>query len=287
MKKKTLLIAAAIALALPAPVMANGNAERIAELESQIAELQTELESLKAAEAPVNDGANVTDMEPIDIVFVDGNTILDGEDGTHDNYMTIRKAILSFRFDELAEKISEYSEAHPEDETATACLDLLNKYCGISGLIGKTDSFSGDYSIYYKGHEEISEDCNIVPYIRDQSDCRLALGFMADDWLFAEDAILKRNSEGVNDGIWLKRDMDSYKNDVLDGGLVYECIDESLYDPDIEYMASLSPDEEMALRFENRNNETLDHKVSKEDILAMQNIGKFSRLLQSIVDLRH
>lgn len=61
MNKKTLLIAAAIALAMPAPVMANGNAERIAELESQIAELQTELESLKAAETSAADPAGTAE----------------------------------------------------------------------------------------------------------------------------------------------------------------------------------------------------------------------------------
>lgn len=64
MNKKTLLIAAAIALAMPAPVMANGNAERIAELESQIAELQEELESLKAAETSADDETN-SDSWPI------------------------------------------------------------------------------------------------------------------------------------------------------------------------------------------------------------------------------
>ena len=214
------------------------------------------------------------------IVFDDVPSFFDSDQ----NYRIIVENINSFRVEELKTSIKNYASTHQNDIVLlNAILDSLNKYGDFENLVCEIDSFSGETNIFYDGYAGIDTEHYIYPHFSNGK-YLLRLGFVRDDWIFAEKIILKRVSESMESALQFNGDSFDFERDVLSNGMVLECKEESLYHTRIEsYLDNL--DEKMAIRFEAENGEALDYILTDMDKSALRNIAKYSKLMMNLSDI--
>ena len=202
------------------------------------------------------------------------------------NYHTITSNIGDFKIEELKTAIGNYATTHQDDAVIlNEILYALNEYGDFDNLVLEVDSFDGEKTIFYDGYTGIDSEHYVYPY-SSGSDYKLRLGFVKDGWLFAEDMMLKRYSDSVNDGIWFSGDSFEFERETLGNGLIMEYKEERLYDSDVDYLAS-DMSEEMIVRFEAENGEKIDYTLTDTDKSALQNVAKFVKLKNMISDIKY
>lgn len=262
----------------------------IEETETVIYEKESEQSEIENAETDSNSMIDASEnsqerlFDPsieTDIVFEDVSPFFDSKQ----NYNVILNNINDGRIKELKTAIGNYEITHQDDKVLLeAILSCLNEYGDFDNLVCETDSFSGEKNIYFVGYTEIDANHYIYPH-SSGIDYNLRLGFVRDAWLFAEDMILKRESESINDGIWFTGKSYDFERDVIGGGMIREYKEETLYDRDINYLLD-DMSEEMVIRFEADNGEKIDYTLTDQDKSALQNVAKYVKLRNCISDIR-
>ena len=234
----------------------------------------------------VQDESEVSMDSPFDsdvessIIFEEASPFFSSDE----NYQIIRDSIDSFKIKELKAALSSYSATHPDDSNIlNAIISALNQYGDLDNLVCDIDSFTGHKNIYYNGYTGIDSEHYVYPHSSGPN-YLLRLGFVRDSWLFAEDMILKRASEYVNDGIWFTGDSFDFERDTIDGGMIMEYKEEDLYDDDIDYLLR-DMTEEMVVRFEADNEEKIDYTLTDEDKRALQTVAKYVKLRDLLYDI--
>lgn len=220
-----------------------------------------------------------TDVET-DIVFEDLSTFFE----TNQNYEIIIENINNFKIEELKTAIGNYLVTHQNDATLlNAILDSLNKYGDFENLICETDSFSGETNIIFEDYTGIDSEHYIYPHYS-EGEYLLRLGFVKDDWLFAERIILKRDSESMEGALYFEGASYEFERDTIDGGMIREYKEESLYHTRVDKFLE-NMDENIVIRFEAENGEILDYSLTENDKKALQNIAKYSKLVSTLSDI--
>lgn len=233
-------------------------------------------------------GAEAGEVDPVapeeiietDIVFEEISPFFESKQ----NYDTIIDNINSFKIEELKTAIGNYASTHQEDVVLLdAILASLNDYGDFENLVCQVDSFSGETNIIFDGYTGIDTEHYIYPHYSND-EYLLRLGFIKDDWLFTEQIILKRASESMEGALYFQGDSFDFERDVLDNGTIMEYKEESLYHTRIDNFLK-DMDEEIDLRFEAENGETLDYVLTDTDKIALQNIAKYSKLVSCLSEI--
>lgn len=187
---------------------------------------------------------------------------------------------------------TEEDSAHEIRELAVRAAELLE------GLYVYVDSFDNRITVYYPGVRAISNNINVVPYIRPSgrgsvsqtrprasANLHIDFGFYRSGWLFFDRASLRMS----NDTIW-ENNFGAFdtNRDVIRGGTIREVgpRDWGLVNGisvtgrlvnhlDVEY--------DHVLRFINRGDDThFDVSLSEDEILALATIGELYRIMAQL-----
>lgn len=200
------------------------------------------------------------------------------------NYDTIINNINSFKIEELKTAIGNYASTHQDDAVLlNAILTSLNEWGDFESLVCQTDSFSGETNIIFDSYTSIDAEHYIYPHYSN-NEYKLRLGFVKDDWLFAEQIILKRASESMESAMSFQGDSFDFEREVIGGGKIMEYKEEDIYHTRIDKFLK-DMDEEMVLRFQAKNGEVLDYTLTDTDKSALQNIAKYSKLVTDLSDI--
>lgn len=254
----------------------------IYEKESEQSEIENaETDSYSMIDASKNSQERLFDPSiETDIVFEDVSPFFDSKQ----NYNVILDNINDGRIEELKAAIGNYEIAHQDDKVLLeAILSCLNEYGDFENLVCETDSFSGETNVYYDGYTGIDTEHYLYPHFT-QGKYFLRLGFVKDDWLFADKIILKRASESMEGALHFDGASYEFERDILDGGMIMEYKEESLYYTRIDKFLE-DMDEEIAIRFEAENDKKLDYWLTENDKKALQNVAKYSKLVLSLSEI--
>lgn len=275
------------------------------ELSQQYDELQEQLDELNNASSNVSD----VPVTPVETEEPDSEEELKEEPKTEpaitnvstifstdavsfykdrNNYYTVQNMIKADQIDELKTQLSNYASIRVDDKPIIdSTLDVLNQYGDFENIICESDTVTHDELYYYDGYHGIDAEHYIYPYWElNAYGFHLRLGFTNSDWIFATNIYLKRDSDGINDGIWFYGKNYDFERTVLDSGGIMEYKDEEVSDRYVDYLlGDLSAP--MTLRFQSDSDAKIDYVLTDTDKQALQNLAKFTKLLDSIADLSH
>lgn len=200
-----------------------------------------------------------------------------------DNANIWRYCARNLKYDKLEQLVTEYiNKYNPEEDHVTVKMrEALSEYEGGNGLICEYDSFEDTYYTRYEGYTGIDSSHYIYPYLNG-SKYYLRLGFVRNDWLFADRMKLKRDS--AKDGIFFSGKSYNFEREVLSGGAVREYKEEMLHDKDVDYLADDMTDG-MTLRFSSGEKEFFDYVLTETDKTALQQVAQCAVLKRKLGDL--
>ena len=189
----------------------------------------------------------------------------------------------NLKYDKLEQLVTEYiNKYNPEEEHVTVKMRAaLSEYEGGNGLICEYDSFEDMYYTRYEGYTGIDSSHYIYPYLKGSS-YYLRLGFVRNDWLFADRMKLKRDS--AKDSIIFAGKSYNFEREVLSGGTVREYKEERLYDEYVDYLAD-DMTEGMTLRFSSGEEKFFDYVLTETDKTALQEVARCAVLKRKLNDL--
>lgn len=270
------------------------------ELSQQYDELQEQLNELSNASsnfsddpiAPIETDEPVSEEEANEEPAADTTTIFSTDAVSfykdRNNYYTVQNMIKADQIEELKAQLNNYASIRPDDKSIIdSTLDVLNQYGDFENIICESDAVTHDELYYYNGYHGIDSEHYIYPYWElNALGFHLRLGFTNSDWIFTTNIYLKRDADGINDGIWFYGNSNEFERTVLDSGGIMEYKDEEVSGRYVDYLlGDLSAP--MTLRFQSDSDAKLDYVLTDTDKQALQNLAKFTKLLDSIADLSH
>lgn len=271
--------------------------ENYDELSQQYEKLQKQLDELSNASSSFSD-VPVTPTETnkpvseeaLESASTDATTIFSTDAVSfykdRNNYYTVCNMAKAGQIEELKVQLNNYASIRPDDKPIIdSTLDVLNQYGDFENIICESDAFSHNELYYYDGYHGIDAEHYIYPYWElNAYGFHLRLGFTNSDWIFATNIYLKRDADGINDGIWFYGKSYEFERTILDSGGIMEYKDEEVSDKYVDYfLGDLSAP--MTLRFQSDSDAKLDYVLTDTDKQALQNLAKFTKLLNSVADL--
>lgn len=179
-----------------------------------------------------------------------------------------------FKFYEIVEIADKYIAENNPDDTDSAFVVKEAAQEAAKAMQNCTlvvDDFSGE-GVLYGGASVISSEINFVPYFADSYDrVTVRVGFKKNGWLFFEDVSVK-----VADGDFVDDyfSYDEVKREVVSGSTILE---EANAEFEFDEVEKILAAENPIIRFIGENDETYDHKLTKQEIDSLSNIYSISK----------
>lgn len=196
-----------------------------------------------------------------------------------ENLYNVKQAMIKLEIPVLIKSLEEYQNNY-HDPVVDDLLSVLKEYGSIDGLVYAEDYFDGSQTVSYEGYNAIDENHSIYPYYN--LGFHVDMGFIADDWLFADKAELKILDIESED--YFRAFSDS-KRDVLDGGKIMEVVAHKPFDSEVDYLLN-DMSGRTVIRFSGKNGD-LDYELTENDKKALSSVAKFAKMEILVNDIFH
>jgi len=206
---------------------------------------------------------------------------------------------LALDFNSIIDLVEEYLSENEvtEDDIAHEILTMSQRGTELlENVYLYIDDFNGDITVYYNDVRDITQDINIVPFIRPgnigstgrgNAGLYITMGFYRGDWLFFERTELRRA-----DGSFWESNHNSWDTvrDVIGGGMIREAVTTNwtfahLGSSTNWLYQKMDSDYDHVLRFRNRrDDQNYDRSLSTTEVSAIMTIGELFQIMGYLAD---
>lgn len=190
-----------------------------------------------------------------------------------------KQMINNLEFQELKKYIGMYiAEASPKQNDFSYDIYSILDNPIIDNLYLEKDSIEKKHKVYYKRKTEISNDINLSPFLDESGMLTLEVGFIQDDWLFADAAILNINN---SDNVTLKDSNPEEK--VLNNGKIKEVLTSKVSPVEIPLLKDAK---EITIRFKGKDSDS-DITLTNAEIESLVSLANISGIKNQLSNLIH
>lgn len=190
-----------------------------------------------------------------------------------------KQMINNLEFQELKKYIGMYiAEASPKQNDFSYDIYSILDNPIIDNLYLEKDSIEKKHKVYYKRKTEISNDINLSPFLDESGMLTLEVGFIQDDWLFADAAILNINN---SDNVTLKDSNPEEK--VLNNGKIKEVLTYKVSPVEIPLLKDAK---EITIRFKGKDSDS-DITLTNAEIESLVSLANISGIKNQLSNLIH
>lgn len=254
-----------------------------------IYEIQQELEALIPEQ--YYEYISKADIETEDNRFIAGFKLLDSgetfssyKDLSTSDFLSdetrrteVKQMINDLEFSKLKDYTKKYiAETSPRESDFSHDIFSILDNSEIENLHLEKDSIEKKHKVYYKEKTEISSNTHLSPFLDESGMLVLKAGFIKDDWLFADTAILNVNN---SDNITLRDS--NHEEKVLDSGQIKEVF---TYKVSPGEVALLKNAEEITIRFKGKDSD-FDVPLTTDEIDSVVSLASISGIKNTLSNI--